>query len=177
MFEVIRALFAADVICLTRTVIGGVALVFNLLLSAKERNSGKAITVAVLVSFLFVDVNAGPLFEGNSIYAFRIMSDFALVLVLHIKACRETAIIMMLSLCSVVINIFGFSFELLNPLADLEKLDLVIDSALMAVFYSMLAVLWHKGLANGIYSYINNLSIVRCYCEDHLKINTERAKK
>ena len=177
MFEFLSALFAADVIFTTLTVIGGIALVFNLLKSAKERNSGKAITVAMLVSFLMIDINAGPLFEGNAIYAFRIMSDFLLVLVLHIKACRETAIIMMLALCSVVINIFGFSFELLNPLADLEKLDLIIDSALMAVFYSMLAVLWHKGLANGIYSYINSLSIVRCYCVDHLRIDIERAKK
>ena len=177
MFEFLSALFDRDTVFAFLGMIGGMILVFNILKSAKERDSGKAITVAFLVSFLFLDINLGSYFEGNSIYAYRIMSDFLLVTVLHVRACRETAIIMMLALCSIVINIFGFSYDLLNPLADMEKSKLIIDSALMAVFYSMLAVLWHKGLANGIYSYINSLSIVRCYCVDHLRIDIERAKK
>jgi len=106
---------------------------------------------------------------------FRIMSDFALVILLHIKTCRETAIIMMLALFSIVINICGFSYETLNGIQ--ESTDIIINFSLMAVFYFMLAVLLHKGLSNGIYRCINRIYSVRNYCQNYLKIDQKRVEK
>ena len=165
-----------DIIFESLTAIGGLALILSLMLSARQDNSNKALTVAVLVLFLFADVLITERFSiaGDGIFIYRIMFDFLLVIALHLKPCRETAIIMMLSLCSVLINIFGFSYSLLSPFA---ASGIVIDSALMAVFYTMLAVLWHKGLANGIYRFINHFSAVRGYCADYLKIDTKRIAK
>ena len=157
------------------TTFGGIALVFIYWISAKHKNSEKAMTVALLIVFLIIDINFGKSFEGIGIYVFRIMSDFALVILISLRACRETAIIMMLALCSIVINICGFSYELLNGIQ--EYTDLVVNLSIMGIFYLILAVLMHKGLADGIYSYINNLSLIRCYCRDHLKIDMARTGK
>ena len=154
------------------TVIGGIALIYAIL---KNRDSAKAITIAVLLMMVMVDIKfmADPdvsawVSEGSRIFMVRSAAELCLVFLLHIKPCRETAIIMMLALCSVVINIIGFSLDLRNIQADV-----IIDSSLMAVFYMMLAVLLSKGLADGIYRYINRLSIVHCYCADHLQINSK----
>jgi len=141
------------------TLVGWLALVVATFISAKQRNSAKAVTVTLLVLFLIGDIHFSDHFAGLEIYLFRIMSDFALVLLLHIRTCRETAIIMMLALCSILINIFGFSYETLN--GRLEQTDIIINFSLMGVFYFMLAVLLHKGLSNGIYRCINNISIIR----------------
>ena len=81
------------------TLIGWLALVVATFISAKQRNSAKAVTVTLLVLFLISDIHFSGQFEEMDIYLFRIMSDFALVLLLHIRTCRETAIIMMLALC------------------------------------------------------------------------------
>lgn len=157
------------------TTFGGIALVFIYWMSARQKNSAKAMTVALLIVFLIIDINLGKIFEGLGIYVYRIMSDFALVLLISLRACRETALIMMLALCSIVVNIFGFSYEMLN--GRLYSTDIMINLSIMGIFYFMLAVLMHKGLADGIYSYINNLSIVRSYCRDYLKIDIARDKK
>lgn len=159
----------------TLTAVGWIALVAATFISAKQRNSAKAITVTLLVLFLISDVHFSNSFDGIGIYMFRIMSDFALVILLHIRTCRETAIIMILALCSILINILGFSYEIENGI--LESTDILVNFSLMGVFYFMLAVLLHKGLANGVYRLINNLSIIRYYCRDYLKIDHKRASK
>jgi len=157
------------------TLIGWFALVVATFISAKQRNSAKAVTVTLLVLFLISDIHFSGQFEGMDIYLFRIMSDFALVLLLHIRTCRETAIIMMLSLCSILINIVGFGYEIENGRQELT--DIAINFSLMGVFYLMLAVLLHKGLSNGIYRFINHISPVRNYCQNCLKIDNKRAIK
>ena len=157
------------------TAVGWLALVVATFISAKQRNSAKAITVTLLVLFLIADIHFSSNFDGLGIYLFRIMSDFALVLLLHIRTCRETAIIMMLSLCSILINIVGFSYEIEHGRQELT--DIVVNFSLMGVFYFMLAVLLSKGLSNGIYGLINRISPVRHYCQDYLKIDHKRASK
>ena len=157
------------------TTFGGIILVIIYWMSARRKNTEKSMTVALLIIFLIIDINFGKVFDGLGIYVFRIMSDFALVLLISLRACRETAIIMMLALFSIVINVCGFSYETLNGIQD--STDIIINFSIMGIFYSMLAVLLHKGLTDGIYSFINNLSIVRCYCRDHLKIDIARVKK
>ena len=157
------------------TAAGWLALVTATFISAKQRNSAKAITVTLLILFLIADIHFSSNFDGLGIYLFRIMSDFALVLFLHIRTCRETAIIMMLALCSIVINILAFSYETSHGIQ--ESTDILVNFSLMGVFYFMLAVLLHKGLANGIYGFINRVSPVRHYCQDYLKIDHKRASK
>jgi len=144
----------------------------------KSNTSAKSITIAVIIMMLFVDVgmSANESFSkwvvvGGREFMVRPMLDLLLVFLLHIKPCRETAIIMMLALCSVVINIIGFSFYYLQSINYLA-----LDISLMAVFYVMLAVLLNKGLSDGIYRFINKLSIVKCYCVDHLKIPQKGVK-
>ena len=154
---------------------GGIALVLIYWISARQKNSAKAMTVALLIVFLIIDINFGEIAEGLGIYIFRIMSDFALVILISLKACRETALIMMLALCSIVVNIFGFSYESLN--GRLASTDIIVNLSIMGIFYFMLAVLMHKGLADGIYSCINNISFVRRYCRGYLKIDMARNKK
>ena len=159
----------------TLTAVGWLALVVATFISAKQRNSAKAITVTLLVLFLIADIHFSSNFDGIGIYLFRIMSDFALVLLLHIRACRETAIIMMLALFSIVINIFGFSYEMLNGIQ--ETTDIVINFSLMGVFYFMLAVLLSKGLSNGIDRIINRVYPIQHYCPNYLKIDHKRTSK
>ena len=152
------------------TIIGAITLLYTFM---KSNNSSKSITIAVILMMLFVDVgmrangtfSAWVSMNGRE-FAVRPLLDLMLVILLHIKPCRETAVIMMLALCSVVINIIGFSFYLSNTLDYL-----VLDVSLMTVFYAMLIILLNKGIADGIYRGINKLSIIRCYCVDHLKIN------
>jgi len=149
---------------------GAVALVYAFM---KSKSNAKSITIAAIIVMLFVDVilsrndtfSEWVVADGREFLA-RPMLDLLLVFLLHIKPCRETAVIMMLALCSVVINIIGFSFYTLG-----DPQYLLTDVSLMAVFYAMLAVLLNKGLADGIYRGINSLAIIRCYCVDHLKIN------
>ena len=155
--------------------VGWLVLVAATFISAKQNNSAKAITTTLLILFLIGDIHFSSNFDGLGIYMFRIMSDFALVILLHIKTCRETAIIMMLALFSIVINIFGFSYETLNGIQ--ESTDIIINFSLMAVFYFMLAVLLHKGLSNGIYRCINRIYSVRNYCQNYLKIDQKRVEK
>ena len=159
----------------TLMAVGWLALVAATFISAKQRNSAKAITVTLLVLFLIGDIHFSESFEGLDIYLFRIMSDFALVILLHIRTCRETAIIMILALCSILINIAGFGYETLNGIQ--EQTDIIINFSLMAVFYFMLAVLLHKGLSNGIYRCLNHIYSVRNYCQNYLKIDQKRASK
>ena len=152
------------------TIIGAITLLYTFM---KSNTSSKSITIAVILMMLFVDVGmrANDTFSAwlsmnGREFAVRPLLDLMLVILLHIKPCRETAVIMMLALCSVVINIIGFSFYLSNTLDYL-----VLDVSLMTVFYAMLIILLNKGIADGIYRGINKLSIIRCYCVDHLKIN------
>ena len=152
------------------TLTGAIALVYAFM---KSKSNAKSITIAAIIVMLFVDVilsrneafSEWVVADGREFLA-RPMLDLLLVFLLHIKPCRETAVIMMLALCSVVINIIGFSFYTLG-----DPQYLLTDISLMAVFYLMLAVLLFKGFSDGIYRSINSLAIIRCYCVDHLKIN------
>jgi hypothetical protein len=155
--------------------IGGIVLIWVYFTSSRDRDSAKSITVAFLLAHLIININVGHFFTGVGIYAYQILSEFALVLCLHIKACRETALIMMLSLVSVTVGICGFSYEIIN--GRTYELDLVVNSSLMAVFYVMLLVLINKGLSNRVYDYLNNASAVRRYCSGYLKINKAGAGK
>jgi len=157
------------------TISGAIVLIYAFM---KSNTSAKSITIAVILVMLFVDVGmaANQTFstwaaEGGREFMVRPMLDLMLVILLHIKPCRETAVIMMLALCSVVINIIGYSFYISQTINYL-----FLDISLMAVFYSMLAVLLNKGLSDGIYRGLNKLSIIRCYCVDHLKINQRRVR-
>ena len=151
------------------TLTGAIALVYAFM---KSKSNAKSITIAAIIVMLFVDVilsrnetfSEWVVADGRE-FMVRPMLDLLLVFLLHIKPCRETAVIMMLALCSVVVNIIGFSFYLLG-----DPQYLLTDISLMAVFYAMLAVLLNKGLADGVYRGINKLSIINCYCVGHLKI-------
>ena len=157
------------------TISGAIILIYAFM---KSQSSAKSITIAVILMMLFIDVGmaANKTFstwaaaEGRE-FMIRPMLDCLLVILLHTKPCRETAVIMMLALCSVVINIIGYSFYLSQTINYL-----VFDVSLMTVFYAMLIVLLNKGIADGVYRGINKLSIIRCYCVDHLKINQRRAR-
>jgi len=157
------------------TLTGAIALVYAFM---KSKSNAKSITIAAIIVMLFVDVilsrndtfSAWIVTDGRE-FMVRSMLDLLLVFLLHIKPCRETAVIMMLALCSVVINIIGFS---LYTLGDPQYL--LNDISLMAVFYAMLAVLLNKGLADGVYRGINKLPFINCYCVGHLKIPQRGAR-
>lgn len=154
-------------------ILGGFVLIFALFKSAKERRSDKIVTVFVVITMYWVSMSIGSYFEtwiseGSRIFVLRAFLELTLVLMLHLKPCRETVVIMCLSLCSVLINIIGFSVDVggTNP-------DVIIDSTLMAVFYVMLAILISRRLANGCYRYINSVPGIHGYCVNYLKINSE----
>ena len=159
------------------TVIGGAALIFA---GLRNRGDGaKAITIAVLLLMVLVDIKFIAndemrewVSEGSRVFMVRSAAELCLVFLLHIRPCRETAIIMMLALCSVVVNIIGFSFDLRGI-----DLDFVVNPLLMTIFYAMIAVIFSKGLSDGIYRYINRLSIVHCYCTGHLKIHSKGSRR
>ena len=157
------------------TISGAIVLIYAFM---KSNSSAKSITIAVILMMLFIDVGMAAnktfsawVVEDGREFMVRPMIDLMLVILLHIKPCRETAVIMMLALCSVVINIIGYSLYLSHNINYL-----FLDISLMTVFYAMLVVLLNKGIADGIYRGINSLSIIRCYCVDHLKISSRRAK-
>ena len=156
-------------------IIGELVLVAVFFVSAKQRNSAKTITVALLMAHLIIGINVGQMFTGVGIYIYQILSEFMLLLLLHVKACRETALIMMLSLVSVIINMTGFFYETSNGRS--QELDNIVNSSLMAVFFVMLLVLINKGLSNRVYDYINNAAVIRRYCSGYLKINKAGAGK
>ena len=144
----------------------------------KSNNSAKSITIAIILMMLFVDVGMSAnkafsswLVVGGREFMVRPMLDLMLVILLHIKPCRETAIIMILSLCSVFINIIGYTLYLSQSINYF-----IFDVSLMTVFYAMLLILLNKGISDGVYRSINRFSIIRCYCVDHLKINHKRAR-
>jgi len=155
------------------TLLGAMLLLYAFM---KSKTSAKSITIAAILMMLFVDVgmSANDSFakwagENGREFVIRPMLDLLLVFLLHIKPCRETAVIMLLLLCSVVINIIGFSLYLSGLINYL-----VLDISTMIVFYSILIILLNRNIADGIYRGINKLSIIRCYCVDHLKINNRR---
>jgi len=154
------------------TVIGGGALIYA---GLRNRDGAKAITIAVLLLMVLVDIKfvnddemSAWVSEGSRVFMVRSAAELCLVFLLHIRPCRETAIIMMLALFSVVVNIIGFSFDLRGI-----DLDFVVNPLLMTIFYAMIAVIFSKGLSDGIYRYINRVSIVHRYCTGNLKIHRE----
>ena len=152
---------------------GSIVLLVCLVKAAAERDKYKSLTVFIIMGLFLVDLNMSEsinawIGEGSRVFAYRSCYELLLVVMLHLRPCKETVLVMGLSLVAVIINMFGFSFDSqgTNP-------DWIIDPLLMAVFYVMLAILLSKRLANGTYRYLTSISFVRSYCNNYLKIHSE----
>ena len=152
---------------------GSIVLLICLVKAAAERDKYKSLTVFIIMFLFMIDLNMTDnqnlwISEGSRIFVFRSCYELLLVVMLHLRPCKETVLVMGLALISVTINMFGFSFDSqgVNP-------DWIIDPLLMAVFYAMLAILLSKRLADGTYRYLTSISFVRSYCNNYLKIHSE----
>jgi len=156
------------------TYFGGMLLVIALWRSNTEH---KSMTVAILLIFFIADIGVNNTWlgtwasKGTNYYLFNSFHELLLVWALHTKPCRETAIIMGLSLMSVIAHIIGFSLYV----SGIEHIT-ILYSLSMFIFYVMIAVLLSTRISNGIYRRINTINMVRGYCDNYLRISDKGAE-
>ena len=153
--------------------LGSIILLICLIKASAEQDKNKALGVFIIIGLFVADLSIpnswnGWLTEGSRMFVYKSFYELALVALLHMRPCKETVLVMGLSLLAVTINMLSFSFyaQGIDP-------DWFLNPLSMAVFYVMLAILLSKRLSNGIYGYITSVSFVRYYCNDYLKINSE----
>ena len=159
-------------------VIGFFGLLGAYVKSANQRLRRKTLLIFILIilmvleTILFMEYKSWIESVEGRIYVVRAFSELVLVYAIHFKPCKESAIIMMLSLLSVVVNIIGYS-----ALVSGVHAATLTSVNLLMVFYFMLAVLFSRKLSDGIYNNINRFALVRSYCNNYLMLNSAGIKK
>ena len=99
-------------------------------------------------------------------YVSQSVFEVIVVLMLLQKPLVEGVVIMALCLMAVLVNIVGFTFEVLgNPI------DGLINYTMWGLFAAQLIILFSTRAANGILRAFTSISLVRCFCVTYLKIN------
>ena len=152
----------------------GVLLVFAFFVSKSKR---KSLAILILIVFYILDLSINKTIigdwasEGTRFYLANSFHELFLVMFLHLKPCKETAVIMMLALLSVLVNMLGF----IMYVSDMQNDDLV-SFASISIFIVMIIILINERIADCVYRRINRLSAIRSYCTDYLKIHTTRTR-
>ena len=157
-------------------VLGGLLLAVAYRLRKNSNGKSVAIFFMLLIYIFSVGMTSIPDSSGVNwfmqeprVYLYRSLMELVLVMLLHVKPCKEGVLISILCLLCVFINMAGFSFFVSNI-----DTGLAIDTAITVAFYAQLMILFHTGMADGIYRGINKLSLVRSYCTVHLNIRHKR---
>ena len=160
------------------TVFGFFGLLGAYVKSANQRLPKKTLLIFIVILVLVIENLLFLKFQDwiqdsvGRIYIVKSFSELVLVYLVHLRPCKESVIVMMLSLLSVVVNIIGFSAS-----ASGLHTETFTNVNLFLIFYFMLAALFSRNLSDGIYRNINRFSLVRGYCNNYLSLNSKGGKK
>jgi hypothetical protein len=143
------------------------------------RDKKKALTILFLFFSLCIQIVLQNTGSGavnaiiNSSIGFYLSQSFLelfTVWLLHQPACKEAVLIMIICLASVVLNIIGFTANVLG--ADYDS---IINIVMWVLFFSQFIFLFSTRITGIIYGGVSQFSLVRNYCTCYLSINNKGA--
>ena len=161
-----------EIILYALFVLGGLLLAVAYRLRKNSNGKSVAIFFMLFIYILSFGMTSIPdpsgvnwFMQEPRVYLYRSLMELVLVMLLHIKPCKEGVLISILCLLCVFINMAGFSFYVSNI-----DTGLAIDTAIPVAFYAQLMILFHTVMSDAIYRGINKLSFVRSHCSVRLNI-------
>ena len=99
-------------------------------------------------------------------YVSQSVFEVIVVLMLLQRPLVEGVVIMALCLMAVLVNIAGFTLEILG-----QPMDELINFTMWGLFAAQLLVLFSTRIANGVFRGFTKLTLVRYFCVNYLKVN------
>ncbi|MBL4795946.1 MAG: hypothetical protein JKY50_00880 [Oleispira sp.] len=118
-------------------------------------------TVTTVISRFIYEFDAIDEFtaDGAAYYISKSLESLVLIACLTIKPIRESALVMLFSSLTIMVNIIGFSMY-----ASGVNGDMFVNVLSMIALYASILVMMSKGICDGIYRYITGFSMVNYLC-------------